>query len=81
MFTVDLYGNHGLDSRNNCPDHVTIIAGRVMRTQKRSGVHWILKVCKECVPTGCNNFLFSWLPGRASLAIKLLAQTCPNNKT
>ena len=27
--------------------------------------------------TGCNNFLSSWLPGRASLAIKLLAQTCP----
>ena len=33
------------------------------------------------VQAGCDNFLFSRLPGRASLAIKLLAQTCPNNKT
>ena len=33
------------------------------------------------LPAGCDNFLFSWLPGWESLAIKLLAQTCPNNKT
>ena len=31
--------------------------------------------------TGCDNVLFSWLPSQASLAIKLLAQTCPKNKT
>ena len=30
---------------------------------------------------GCDHFCFSWLPSRASLAIKLLAQTCPNSKT
>ena len=35
----------------------------------------------EELKTGCNNFLFPWLSGRASLAIKMLAQTCPNNKT
>ena len=31
--------------------------------------------------TGCDNCLSSWLSGRANLAIKLLAQTCPNKKT
>ena len=47
-------------------------------------IGWDTQWCTPCKPeidTGCNNFLFSWLPGRASLAIKLLAQTCPNNKT
>ena len=29
--------------------HTFIIADRVMRTRKQSGVRWILKVCKECV--------------------------------
>ena len=31
--------------------------------------------------TGCDNFLFPWLPGWVSLGIRLLARTCPNNKT
>ena len=38
-----------------------------------------LKKKKKKFRPGCDN-LFSWLPSRASLAIKLLAQTCPNNK-
>ena len=50
------------------------------RAQMRMYKH-VVKRIEDAWHTDCDNFLPSWLPGRASLAIKLLAQMCPNKKT
>ena len=48
-------------------------------TPPQEDLRWIFH--RGEILSGCDNFLFSWLPGRASLTIKLLAQMCLNNKT
>ena len=42
---------------------------------------WVAHYALVLMISGCDNFLSSWLSSRASLAIKLLAQTCLNKKT
>ena len=62
--------------------------GKIWFTDPTNCVYWVsvyLGVGEASdfgeVSPGCDNFLSSWLPGQASLAIKLLAQTYPNKKT